>query len=315
VGEKSEVDNIKKKLSTLYDMTDLGPVKRFLGICVERDGNTVKIHQKPYIDNLLQRYGMQDCSPVATPMQPGTTLQNDDGTVKLQGKETTWYKQLVGSLMYLMTATRPDLAYTMSRLSKFFEQPSEMHANAAKRVLRYLKGTTGKGIKYNGNGVFAGYTDADFAGDVDDRKSTGGFVFILHGGAVSWKAKKQALPALSTVEAEYIAGAEATKEAVSLGRLLHRDLGMQLSTVIPTLLHFDNQGAMALASNNGNAHNRTKHIDVKWHFIRAYIENGLIKVSYLPTAVMVADIMTKALAKERHLQHMHAMGMQALPEV
>src|SRR5215208_2759054 len=151
----------------MYDMTDLGPVRRLLGICVKYDhaGKAIKLHQKPYIEELLRRYGMETCSPVATPMQPGTTLQNDDDTPKLQqGKETTWYKQLVGSLIYLMTATRPDLAYTMSRLSKFFEQRSEIHANAAKRVLHYLRGTAGKGIKYDGTNVFAGFSDADFVG-------------------------------------------------------------------------------------------------------------------------------------------------------
>ena len=165
--------------------------------------------------------------------------------------------------MYAMTATRPDLAFTMSKLSKFFDKPTEVHANAATRILHYLKDAASKGIMSDGTKkMFAGYSDADFAGDIDDRKSTGGYAFILHGGAVSWKAKKQALPALSTVEAEYIAGAEATKEAIWLARLLHKDLGTQLDT---TLLHFDNQGAMALASNNSNSHTCTKHIDVKWY--------------------------------------------------
>jgi hypothetical protein len=239
-------------------------------------------------------------------MVPGTVLSKGDGKA-LVDKEITWYKQLVGSLMYLMTATRPDLAFTMSRLSKFFEAPTEVHANAAKRVLRYLKGTANKGLIYGSKKTFAGYSDADFAGDTDDRRSTGGYVFLLYGGAISWKAKKQALPALSTVEAEYIAGAETTKEAIWLTRLLHADLGLQLQPT-PTLIHFDNQGAMALAS-KGSMQCRTKHIDVKWHFIRAYVENKTIKLAYLPTANMVADILTKGLAKERHQQHMEAMGM------
>src|SRR5215208_5613568 len=290
-------------------MTDLGAAKRFLGIFIDRDraNRTIKIHQREYIEGLLQRYGYENCNPVTTPMQPGTTLSKKDGSKLLVDKEITWYKQLVGSLMYAMTATRPDLAYTMSRLSKFFDSPSENYAAATKKVLRYLKGTIDKGITYSGKEkTFAGYSDSDFAGDIDDRKSTGGYVFLLHGGAVSWKAKKQALPALSTVEAEYIAGAEATKEAIWLARLLHKDLNTQLDT---TLLHFDNQGAMALASNNGNSHTRTKHIDVKWHFIRAYVENGTIKITYLPTASMVADILTKGLARDRHQEHMLAMGM------
>ena len=308
VGEKAKVDCIKKKLTKMYEMTDLGLVQRFLGITVERDRakRTVKLHQQAYIEGLLRRYGYEDCNPVATPMVPGQALSSDDGK-PLVDEEVTWYQQLVGSLMYAMTSTRPDLAFTMSKLSKFFDKPTEVHANAATQVLRYLKGTASRGITFNGTKkTFAGYSDADFAGDVDDRKSTGGYVFLLHGGAVSWKAKKQALPALSTVEAEYIAGAEATKKAIWLARLLHKDLNMQLDT---TLLHFDNQGAMALASNNGNSHTRTKHIDVKWHFIRAYVENGTIKITYLPTASMVADILTKGLARDRHQEHMLAMGM------
>jgi len=208
-----------------------------------------------------------------------------------------------------MTATRPDLAYTMSRLSKFFDSPTEEHAAAAKRVLRYLKGTVNKGITYMGSKrTFAGYSDSDFAGDVDDRKSTGGYVFLLHGGAISWKAKKQALPALSMVEAEYIAGAEACKEAIWLIRLL-KDLNVCVDVnTPPALIHFDNQGAMALTKNSDN-HNRTKHIDVKWHFIRAYVENNIVKITYLPTADMVADILTKALPRQRHWEHAQAMGM------
>jgi hypothetical protein len=197
----------------------------------------------------------------------------------------------------------------MSRLSKFFDSPTEEHATAAKRVLRYLKGTTGKGIIYTPSTKksFAGYSDSDFAGDSDDRKSTGGYVFLLFGGAISWKSKKQALPALSTVEAEYIAGAEATKEAIWLLRLL-RDLDANVHNAPPATIHFDNQGAMALTKNDAN-HNRTKHIDVKWHFIRAYVANGTIKITYLPTANMVADILTKALPRERHWQHATSMGM------
>jgi hypothetical protein len=292
-------------------MTDLGAAKHFLGISIDRNRVTreVTVHQTSYIESLLRRYEHDGCNPVHTPMMPGTKLsRKDDDSKSLIGKEISWYKQLVGSLMYIMIATRPDLAFTMSRLSKFFDSPTEEHAIAAKRVLRYLKGTTRKGITYTlTKKSFAGYSDSDFAGDSDDRKSTGGYVFLLFGGAISWRAKKQDLPALSTVEAEYIAGAEATKEAIWLLRLL-RDLHANVDAP-PATIHFDNQGAMALTKNNSN-HNRTKHIDVKWHFIRAYVENGTVEITYLPTANMVADILTKALPRERHWQHTHAMGMK-----
>jgi hypothetical protein len=312
VGERQAVDKAKKELVKLYKMTDLGAAKRFLGISIDRNRATkeVTLHQSSYIEGLLRRYEHDNCNPVSTPMIPGTKLsRKDDESKSLIGKEISWYKQLVGSLMYIMIATRPDLAFTMSRLSKFFDSPTEEHATAAKRVLRYLKGTTGKGIIYTPSTKksFAGYSDSDFAGDSDDRKSTGGYVFLLFGGAISWKSKKQALPALSTVEAEYIAGAEATKEAIWLLRLL-RDLDANVHNAPPATIHFDNQGAMALTKNDAN-HNRTKHIDVKWHFIRAYVDNGTIKITYLPTANMVADILTKALPRERHWQHANSMGM------
>src|SRR4051812_40217977 len=170
VGDRQAVNRAKKELVKIYEMADLEPAKQFLGIRIVRNrtAKTLKIYQKPYIEGLLRRYEHEDCNAVTMPMTPGTTLQKNDGSKALVGDEVTWYKQIVGSFMYVMMATRPDLAFTMSRLSKFFDCPTKVHAAAAKRVLRYLRGTTERGITYTGSNVlFAGYSDSDFAGDID----------------------------------------------------------------------------------------------------------------------------------------------------
>jgi hypothetical protein len=255
--------------------------------------------------------------------------------------------------MYAMLGTRPDLAFTVSTLSKYCSNPTPEHALAAQRTLRYLRKTINAGITYGGQenpaiqeaiggpitiGI-TGFTDSDWAGDKDSRKSTSGYVFLLHGGAVSWKSTKQNVVATSSTEAEYIACSEAAKEALWIRRLdteikgtatplvqdryqHENDILDQIralrittpNTTTPTpqgnpqIILADNQGAIKL-SKNPQHHSRSKHIDVKYHFIRNSYQNGLIELAYIPTAEMVADILTKALPREKHEKHMKGMGM------
>jgi hypothetical protein len=210
--------------------------------------------------------------------------------------------------MYAMLCTRPDIAYTVQQLSQFASDPSPIHLQAAKRVLRYLQGTQDSHLTYKRNGgvaeVIQSYSDADFAAG-EDRKSISGYIFILAGSPISWQAKKQSMIALSTAEAEYAALTQATKEAIWLQNLL-KDLGM--SKYAPRVINVDNQGAIALAENPIH-HARTKHLDVQLQFVRSSIENGTIKLQYCPTDIMLADIMTKALARDKHSNMRELIGM------
>lgn len=185
----------------------------------------------------------------------------------------------------------------MSVVSKFNANPNTAHLTAAvKRVLRYLKGTVNLALKYeqSESGTLIGFSDADWGGDQDDRRSTTGNMFFLSGGAVSWFSKKQATVALSTAEAEYIALSQAAQEGTWLKRLL-TELGMSDS---PTVIMEDNQGAIAITKNPVN-HSRTKHIDIRYHYIRDCVQNGQIQVQYCPTVDMKADILTKPLTRQR----------------
>jgi hypothetical protein len=253
--------------------------------------------------------------------------------------------------MYAMLGTRPDLAYAVSILSQFCINPGPQHAQAVQRVLRYLKKTLDYGITYGGpqnpaiqdalpwlakglTGTTAfGFTDSDWAGDRNTRKSTSGYLYNLYEGAISWKSAKQPIVATSSTEAEYIACTEAAKEGLWLQRIMAEirgetaprlmDYSHEIEDYIqdltgpktddhelygPQIIFADNQGAIKL-SKNPLYHNRTKHIDVKYHFIRESTQKGLIQLVYIPTGEMVADILTKSLPRDRHQKHMRSMGI------
>src|SRR5437667_7876310 len=217
---------------------------------------------------------------------------------------------MVGSLMYAMLCTRPDLAYAIQQLSQFNSNPTNAHFQAAKRVFRYLQGTQMTSLVYSKHTddikCVQAYCDADYAAD-GDRKSISGSLFTLAGSPISWQAKKQTTVAQSTVESEYAAMAHTAKEMIWLQYLL-QDLGM--SKYEPKVLFCDNQGAISLAKNPTH-HAKTKHVDVQLHFIRDHVEKGTIKIEYCPTEDMLADIMTRGLAKDRHVRLLGLMGLVA----
>jgi len=216
--------------------------------------------------------------------------------------------------MYLVVGTRPDLSYTVSVLSKFNTSGSMENYAAAKRTLRYLQYTSDLGIVYyKDNRNLSGYSDSDWGGDTNDRKSTSGFVFLLSKGAISWQASKQKIVALSTTEAEYVACCEASKKAVALRRI-YEDLTRisekecPSSPLPPTMILVDNQGALKLIQ-NPRFHKRTKHIELKYHYIRQVYDQGLITIDYISTQHMSADILTKPLPSNLHWQHVKGLGM------
>jgi len=209
------------------------------------------------------------------------------------------YRSAVGSLIYLVTGTRPDKAVATGEVAKFCENPGKQHWGAVKRILRYLKGTMDVGLLFKPSNVsLEGYCDADWAGDLDNRRSTTGYIFMIGGVPVSWKSKRQQTVALSTAEAEYMALSDASREVTWLRRIL---LNFNCEQVSPTVVFDDNQGCIALAKNPVE-HERTKHIDIRYHFIREMVESKVIDVQYIRSEDMLADLLTKGVNRDRHVK-------------
>jgi hypothetical protein len=256
---------------------------------------------------------MIDANPVMTPMDPNDKIKpNPDGN---EGSRSNSYAKLLGELQFLANATRPDISYAVNRLCAYTANPSLQHVGAVKRILRYLKGTKNFAIKYSSKiqleqqqlkntNIFHGYADAAYA-NTDDLKSTSGYVFIVSGGAITWRSKKQTTIALSSTEAEYVALSEAGREACWL-RSLYDELGY--TQKYPNTIKGDNDGSIAMAR-NPQFHKRSKHIAIRWHWVRNLVQNGDITIENCRDPEQTADILTKALAHPKHQKHLKEMGL------
>ncbi|KAG7547302.1 Reverse transcriptase RNA-dependent DNA polymerase [Arabidopsis suecica] len=288
----SMMREFKTSMENEFDMTDLGKMRFFLGIEVLQTPQGIHISQSKYALEILRRFEMENCNPVFNPMVPGSKLDIDEGGERV---DDTFYKQIIGSLLYI-TTTRPDLQFSVSLLSRFMSKPTVLHLQAAKRVLRYLKGTMEFGIWYKGggNGELLVYTDSDFAGDVDGRRSTSGYVFLMDDAAVAWSSKKQPIVTLSTTEAEYVAASVCACQAVWFNRVLE-ELGYEVKE--STVILCDNTSTIKL-SKNQVFHGRCKHIGVRFHFLRELVKDGVIRLEHCGSQEQVADILTKPLKRE-----------------
>jgi hypothetical protein len=289
----SLLSDTKEALKSRFKMKDLGRLSYFLGIDFEQHDGVVKMNQKRYLCKVLERFQMQDCKPRSTPCEPKPESA-DLGNEPIEPRK---FREAVGSLVYAMTCTRPDLCWIVTKLSQYLTKPLSMHWVMVKHVLRYLKGTLDFELCYRkceteGGLRLIGYSDADWASSVEDRRSTTGYCFALNeaGPLVSWKSRKQQTVALSSCEAEYMALAAAVQEGLYLTQLL-KDFSMGYKCS-PVRILEDNQGTIALAKNPVN-HQRSKHIDIRYHFIRTELDCGRMVLEYCPTGDMVADIMTK----------------------
>ena len=215
------------------------------------------------------------------------------------------YQEAVGCLMYLSQCTRPDILFAVNLLSRFNNNPGPKHWEAVKHLLRYLRGTSKMKLCYNAdaNSKLVGYSDADWASDLDDRRSTSGYIFLLQGGAISWSCKRQTTVSLSTCEAEYMALSAAVQEAS-----WWRGLMSQLSEEGPIELRCDNQSTICIARNGGYTP-RTKHIDIRHHFIRDALDRRIVDLSYVQTDEQVADGLTKPLQRIKLERNREAMGL------
>ncbi len=292
----TELTELKQKLAASFKVKDLGRLNYLLGVKINYLSNGIFLNQKAYIEAMLARFNMESANPVETPNDCNVILVANDGYS--QTVDRGHYQQLVGSLLYAAVATRPDVAYAVSTCCRFTSDPTVAHLTAAKRVLRYLRGTADYGLLYvwpetPGKNDLIGYSDADWAGDRDSRRSTTGHLFLFSGAAISWLSQRQPVVALSSTEAEYVALSSAAQQAIWLRRLL-TELGV--NTSLPTPICEDNQGAICLAT-NPVAHKKSKHIQIRHHYIRECVADKSVELHYVPTADMVADLLTKALPK------------------
>ncbi|KAL0424084.1 UNVERIFIED_CONTAM: Retrovirus-related Pol polyprotein from transposon TNT 1-94 [Sesamum radiatum] len=287
------INNFKKIMVSEFEMTDLGEMSYFLGLEVRQSEDGIFISQHKYVKDLLEKYNMKECNAIRTPMIMNQKFCLDDGEEKV---DVQLYRSLVGSLLYL-TNSRPDILQATALLSRFMQNPSNIHFGAAKRILRYLKGTRSFGLWYSNSNNFEllGFSDSDWAGSIDDRKSTTGYLFMLGSNAISWCSKKQPSTALSSSEAEYMAVSLAACQAIWLRRILG---DMKQHQEKATTIFCDNQSTISMTKNPVH-HNRTRHIDTRHHYIRELVNEGSIKIEHCNSQEQVADLFTKPLSAEK----------------
>lgn len=279
-------------------MANLGPYIYYLGmvICRNRPNRKLSLSQTAYIERVLKDHHMFDCKPMDTPMATDSSLQKAEDRYQAPQKLRHHYQSAVGFLMYIMLGTRLDIAFAISVVSRYGSNPTKEHWKAVKRIFRYLKATLHMRLIFQGPIQFLiGYTDSDWAGDKDSRRSTSGYVFSLGSAPISWSSKRQPTVALSTCEAAYTGQTQAAKEAVWLKSLLSQLTGddQYLKSVV---IYGDNQGAIALAQ-NPCFHAQTKHIDIQNHYVRESIASKQVALEYIPTENQVADGLTKPLPR------------------
>lgn len=282
-------DHLEKELEVKYS----GEASICLGIEFEQSNGAIVLSQSKYISDLLEKYGMSNCNTVNTPMEVGLKLIK---AVKCE--ESLPYRELIGSLNYLAVCTRPDISYSVSYLSQFLSCYDNSHWTAAKRILRYLKKTINFKLNFKfDNSDVKGFTDSDWGNNIEDRRSFSGFVFLIGNSAVSWEAKKQKTVALSSTEAEYMSLSDGCKEALYLQKLMGE---LNLLDISNIKIFVDNNGALKL-SESTSYHSRSKHIDIKHHFIREVLrDNDCINLEKISTSEMCADVLTKALPASKH---------------
>ena len=299
-SDMQEIVNLKQKLSKQFEMKDLGAAKQILGMRIKRDTNsrTLLLSQDKYINKVLSRFNMQNAKVVITPLGVHFRLSIEQSPKTEEERAymaKVPYASAIGSLMYVMVCTRPDIAQAVGAVSRYMNNPGKLHWEAVKWILRYLRGTTGKALCFKGGDtILTGYVDADLAGNVDIRRSTTGYVYTLGGTAVSWGSQLQKIVALSTTEAEYVAVTEASKEMVWLQSFLE-ELGKKQED---NVLYCDSQSAIHLAK-NPSFHSRTKHIQLRYHFIRSLLEDGILKLEKISGAQNPTDMLTKTVTIDK----------------
>jgi len=300
------LDYVRTQISKDFTLKNLGKLKYVLGIEILRDrkGKRIMLSQKQYLSKVLDRFGMGESRAVATPLEKDRHFVKNDTTTE----DLKDYQSQIGSLMYAMIGTRPDLSFAVGVLSQHASNPGEEHLVGVKRILRYLKGTLNLGLVLDGSKglTLTGYTDADYAGDIDTRCSTSGYLIKVGNSTCSWSSKKQRVVATSTMEAEYLGAYGCAQEVIWYRKLL-QSLG-KLPDSTSTTVFADNQSAINYAKGD-SCRGKGKHIQVKYHFVRECMRKGEMELQYLQTDKMVADVFTKSLGKGKHELFTQSMGL------
>jgi Reverse transcriptase (RNA-dependent DNA polymerase)/gag-polypeptide of LTR copia-type/GAG-pre-integrase domain len=310
VGKRQqELQNELKNLKGNFKLK-VQPLEKFLGIEIVKSKAGIFIHQKKYIENMLRRFGMSECKIQDIPMAPGLQLE-----LSKPPDTSHEFQELIGSLLFLSRCTRPDIAYAVHYLSRFFTGYGKVHWETAKKILQYLQGSKQLGILFTKSeleyDVVCGFVDADYGSDRESRKSTTGCLFTFNGAPIVWLSKRQTCIALSSTESEYIALAQGGKEAVWISKM-YQELGLHFLTDEPICLKTDSQSAIKLAK-NPEFHMKTKHIDIRHHYIRWLVKTGQVSLDYLPDKSQPADILTKSIVKEKFQSKRCMMGLQQPP--
>ena len=302
-GPRKESDILAKVLASRFKMRNLGVLKNIVGMEVEREGSSISIHQESFIRKLLDKFGMSDAKSVPTPVLSVSVPDSESDCTPFA--DVSLFAQAVGSLNYLVCCTRPDIAFAVYEVAKKMRNPNASDWTKVKRIFRYLKGTSATRLVFKvcEGQRFCGFSDASYAMNAD-RKSTSGFVFVLNNGAISWKTKKQNVVAMSSMESEFIALCEAAKEALFLRKLLTESSGISP----PVLIYEDNQSAIALAKSE-SLHQRSKHMDIRFNFLKDLVQNDQILIKFMPTEEMTADILTKGLSATAPQRHCAGLGL------
>lgn len=308
-GSDRVIADFKRQMRSKFSMSDLGLLTYYLGIEVKQTEQGITLCQSTYAARILEKMGMADCNPTHIPLEARLKLSKSS---QAEAVDATQYRSIVGSLRYLVH-TRPDLSFAVGYVSRFMEEPTVEHMAAVKHILRYIRGTLNLGCRYRKSEKpqLLGFCDSDLAGDIDDRKSTTGVLFYYGNNPVTWVSQKQKIVAQSSCEAEYVAAASAASQGVWLARLLGELLDQEPSKWV---LKVDNQSAIALCK-NPVFHERSKHIDIRYHYVRDCVEERKLVVEHVRTDDQHADILTKALPKFRFQELKKKIGMLDLNSV